>query len=41
MFQQPAQYSEGIPYVLVNGVFVVRDSKIVEGVKPGVGVKAK
>ena len=40
-FQKPAQYSEGIPYVLVNGVFVVRDNKIVEGVKPGLGVKAK
>jgi len=24
----------------VNGVLVVRDGKIVEGVKPGVGIKA-
>jgi N-acyl-D-aspartate/D-glutamate deacylase len=27
--------STGIPYVLVNGVVVVRDSKVVEGVFPG------
>jgi dihydroorotase len=40
-FEEPAQYSEGIPFVLVGGVFVVRDGKIVEGVKPVVGIKAK
>jgi dihydroorotase len=39
-FDKPDQYSEGIPYVLVNGVLVVRDGQIVEGVKPGVGIKA-
>lgn len=39
-FEKPDQYSEGIPYVLVNGIFVVRDGKIVEGAKPGVGIKA-
>src|SRR5579862_6682475 len=38
-FEKPDQYSEGIPFVLVNGVFVVRDGKVVEGVKPGVGIK--
>jgi len=27
--------STGIPYVLVNGTVVVRDSEIVEGVSPG------
>jgi hypothetical protein len=27
--------STGIPYVLVNGVIMVRDSKVVEGVFPG------
>jgi len=37
-FEKPNQYSEGIPFVLVNGVLVVRDGKLVEGVKPGVGV---
>jgi N-acyl-D-aspartate/D-glutamate deacylase len=40
-FENPAQYSEGIPYVLVNGVLVVRDGKIIEGVKPGAGIKAR
>jgi len=34
-FDKPNVYSEGIPHVLVNGVFVVRDGKIVEDVKPG------
>jgi N-acyl-D-aspartate/D-glutamate deacylase len=40
-FEKPNQYSEGIPFVLVNGVLVVRDGKIVEGVKPGSGIKAR
>ena len=40
-FEKPDQYSEGITHVLVNGVFVVRDGKIVEGVKPGVGIKSR
>jgi hypothetical protein len=39
-FEKPNQYSEGIPFVLVNGVPVVRDGNIVEGVKPGAGIKA-
>lgn len=39
-FDKPDQYSEGIPFVLVNGVFVVRDGKVVEGVHPGVGIKS-
>lgn len=38
-FEQPALYSEGIRYVLVGGVFVVRDDKIVEGSKPGKAVR--
>jgi len=38
-FDNPAQYSEGIPYVLVGGVFVVRDSKLIDGVMPGRGVR--
>lgn len=38
-FEQPALYSEGIRHVLVGGVFVVRDEKIVEGVKPGKAVR--
>lgn len=40
-FENPAQYSTGISQVLVNGVFVVRDEKLVEGVKPGVGIRRK
>jgi len=38
-FENPAQYSEGIPYVLVNGVLVVRDGKLVEGAAPGRGLR--
>ena len=34
-FDNPAQYSEGIPFVLVNGVFVVNDGAVVAGVLPG------
>jgi N-acyl-D-aspartate/D-glutamate deacylase len=40
-FERPAQYSEGIVHVLVNGTFVVRDSKAVEGVAPGKPVRAR
>jgi N-acyl-D-aspartate/D-glutamate deacylase len=39
-FQQPAQYSEGIVHVLVNGTFVVRSSALVPGVAPGRAVRA-
>ena len=38
-FDDPAQYSTGIPHVMVGGVFVVRDDKIVEGVRPGKAVR--
>jgi dihydroorotase len=38
-FENPAQYSEGIKHVLVGGVFVVRDEKLVEGVTPGKAVR--
>lgn len=38
-FEQPALYSEGIRHVLVGGVFVVRDEKIVEGAMPGKAVR--
>ena len=34
-FEKPLQYSEGIRFVLVNGVAVVSDGKLVEGVFPG------
>jgi dihydroorotase len=38
-FENPAQYSEGMVDVLVNGVPVVRDGKLVDGVAPGRGVR--
>lgn len=38
-FENPAQYSEGITSVLVNGVAVVQDGKLVEGVKPGIAIR--
>jgi N-acyl-D-aspartate/D-glutamate deacylase len=38
-FEQPAQYSEGIPYVLVNGVPVVDRGELVANVTPGRPVK--
>jgi Amidohydrolase family len=38
-FDKPAQYSEGIGYVVVNGVVVVDGGELVTGVAPGRGVK--
>jgi N-acyl-D-aspartate/D-glutamate deacylase len=38
-FENPAQFSSGISYVLVNGVLVVRAGKLMEGVKPGVAIR--
>ncbi len=37
-YENPAQYSEGIAYVLVNGVPVVKDGALQENVLPGRGV---
>lgn len=34
-FENPAQYSAGIPYVIVNGVVVVKDGQIQQNVFPG------
>jgi dihydroorotase len=39
-FDEPLQYSEGIPFVLVNGVLVVKNSQLVEGVDPGRAARA-
>ena len=39
-YEKPATPSEGISYVLVNGVPVVSEGKIVEGVLPGRPVRA-
>ena len=38
-FENPAHYAEGMVYVLVNGVPVVRNGSLVEGVAPGGGGK--
>jgi dihydroorotase len=38
-FENPAQNSEGIPYVLVNGTFVVNRGELVEGIAPGAAVR--
>jgi N-acyl-D-aspartate/D-glutamate deacylase len=38
-FEQPEQFSSGISYVLVNGVLVVKEGKLVEDVKPGVAIR--
>jgi len=39
-FEKPLQYSDGIQFVLVNGVAVVNDGKLVEGVLPGRAARA-
>jgi dihydroorotase len=38
-FRNPAQYSTGMMYVLVNGTLVVNRGEVVEGAAPGMGVK--
>ncbi len=38
-FENPAQYSEGMRYVVVHGVPVVRNGSLVDGVFPGRGVR--
>jgi N-acyl-D-aspartate/D-glutamate deacylase len=40
-FENPAQYSDGIQHVLVNGVFVVRQGSFVAGAHPGMGLRTK
>jgi len=35
IFEEPLQYSSGIQFVLVNGVPVVSNGELVEGVLPG------
>jgi len=39
-FEKPLQYSDGIQFVLVNGVPVVNDGKLVTGVLPGRAARA-
>jgi N-acyl-D-aspartate/D-glutamate deacylase len=40
-FENPAQNSEGIQHVMVNGVFVVRDGSFVVGTYPGIGLRTR
>ena len=40
-FENPAQYSAGFRYVMVEGTFVVRDGKLQEGVVPGRAILAR
>ncbi len=37
---QPAQPSEGVRYVLVNGVLVVNDGQLLNGIAPGQAIRA-
>jgi N-acyl-D-aspartate/D-glutamate deacylase len=39
-FEEPLQYSQGIQFVFVNGVAVVKDGTLVEGVFPGRAARA-
>ena len=39
-YEEPLQYSEGIQFVLVNGVPVVQDGQLVKGVFPGRAARA-
>ena len=38
-YQQPKQAPDGIPFVLVNGVPVVRNGSVVPNVSPGLGIR--
>jgi dihydroorotase len=40
-FEDPNQYSDGIENVMVNGVLVLRNGKLLEGVYPGAGLMTK
>jgi dihydroorotase len=39
-FEEPLQYSEGIQFVLVNGVAVLKDGQLVKGTLPGKPARA-
>jgi len=39
-FQDPAKYSEGVRFVVVNGVLIVKDGQLQPGVYPGRPVRA-
>ena len=39
-YDEPARYAEGVKYVLVNGVVVVKDGEVRPGVYPGRPIRA-
>jgi N-acyl-D-aspartate/D-glutamate deacylase len=39
-FNEPAQYADGIKFVLVNGVLIVKDAQLQSGVHPGRPIRA-
>ncbi len=39
-YDEPAKYAEGIKYVLVNGVVIVKDGQLQTGVYPGQPIRA-
>jgi N-acyl-D-aspartate/D-glutamate deacylase len=39
-FQEPAKYSEGIRFVVINGILIVKDGQLQSGVHPGRPVRA-
>jgi len=39
-FQEPAKYAEGIKFVLVNGVLIVKDGQLQRGISPGRPIRA-
>ena len=40
-YENPALYSEGMRFVLVNGVAVVKDGALEEGTMPGTGIRGR
>ncbi len=38
-FEKPAEFSEGIRFILVNGVLVVQNGQLVDGAVPGIGLR--
>lgn len=39
-YERPTEYSDGFKYVLINGVAVVKDGKLQEGITPGRALRA-
>jgi N-acyl-D-aspartate/D-glutamate deacylase len=39
-FQEPAKYSEGIKFVVVNGIPIIKDGQLQSGVSPGRPIRA-